>query len=44
MINNNEFKSIINIINTYFPCNVEYDSYEYQNSKQFILYKKKENK
>lgn len=41
IIDNNELENIIKIINKYFPYNLKYDSYEYQNSKQFLLYKKK---
>lgn len=34
-----ELSYIIDIIENYFPKNLEYSSDEYQNSKQFLLYK-----
>ena len=34
-----ELSYIIDIIENYFPKNLEYSSDEYKNSKQFLLYK-----
>ncbi|MCC3868993.1 hypothetical protein [Terrisporobacter mayombei] len=36
-----DYERVISIIKKYFPENLKYESYEYQNSKQFMLYKKK---
>lgn len=36
-----DYERVISIIKKYFPENLKYESYEYQDSKQFMLYKKK---